>query len=55
MSSLSISEYEKALISLKEAFAAYSKEADEMNKKLFRDATIQRFEFTVELGWKVSR
>ena len=54
MSSLSTREYEKALTSLKEAFSAFMGEADESRKKLFRDATIQRFEFTVELAWKVS-
>jgi nucleotidyltransferase substrate binding protein (TIGR01987 family) len=51
---LSIQEFEKALSKLQEALYSFEQESDQKTKILFRDATIQRFEFTVELGWKVS-
>lgn len=54
MSVLSIHEFEKALSSLKDAYSAYEIETHQKTKILFRDATIQRFEFTIELAWKVS-
>ena len=46
--STSINEFEKAVISLE---AALSQETSE----IVRDATIQRFEFCIELAWKVSK
>lgn len=54
MSTVSIIEFQKALESLKEAYSFYDLETDLQKKTLFRDATIQRFEFTVELAWKIS-
>jgi nucleotidyltransferase substrate binding protein (TIGR01987 family) len=51
---VSVQEYEKALHSLDEALTMYASFIDEGSKKLARDACIQRFEFCVELGWKVS-
>ena len=45
---VSLTEFSKALMALKEALAA------EKNG-LTRDATIQRFEFCVELAWKTSK
>ncbi len=45
---VSIAEFEKALVSLEEALL-------HPKTKMNRDASIQRFEFTVELGWKVAR
>ena len=52
--SVSIQEYEKALLSLQEAMNMQASFTDEASKKLARDACIQRFEFCVDLGWKVS-
>lgn len=45
---MSIDEFEKALTSLKLAL-------DEPKTDIARDATIQRFEYCVELAWKVSK
>jgi nucleotidyltransferase substrate binding protein (TIGR01987 family) len=42
--------YSKALIRLQEALVAISKEPD---NHLYEMATIQAFEFTIELGWKL--
>lgn len=50
----SIAEYQKALGALKEALAIYEKEENPDMKKLIQDASIQRFEFCVELAWKTS-
>lgn len=47
-------EYEKALASLKEAIDFHAKCQEEVAKKIARDALIQRFEFCVELSWKVA-
>jgi len=44
----SYSEYEKALLRLIEALA-------QPKNDFIRDSVIQRFEFTVELAWKVAR
>lgn len=44
----SYAEYEKALKALAEALA-------EPKNSIVRDATIQRFEFCVELAWKASK
>jgi nucleotidyltransferase substrate binding protein (TIGR01987 family) len=55
MATLQTSEFEKALKSLEYAYSQtlnHSKGSDEF--KLARDATIQRFEFCVELSWKIS-
>ncbi len=53
---VSVQEYRKALISFEEALSALKKtNLNETERKLFRDAGIQRFEFCVELAWKVSR
>ena len=53
---VSVQEYRKALISFEEALTALKKtNLNETERKLFRDAGIQRFEFCVELAWKVSR
>lgn len=46
--SVSIEEYEKALNSLKLAL-------EEDKDDLVRDATIQRYEYCVELAWKTSK
>ena len=45
---LSLDEYERALNRLEEALA-------QPKNDFIRDSVIQRFEFTVELGWKVSK
>jgi len=53
--SVSTHELTKAIKSLEEALVLYSNAApDSIEKKAFRDACIQRFEFSVELSWKVS-
>lgn len=43
-----LDEYKKALVSLEKALA-------ETKTDIVRDATIQRFEFCVELAWKCSK
>ena len=48
MATVSIEEYEKALKAFEEALALPKND-------IVRDATIQRFEFCVELAWKTSR
>ena len=54
--SVSVSEFKKALVSFEEALSALKKpNISETEAKLFRDAGIQRFEFCVELAWKVSK
>jgi nucleotidyltransferase substrate binding protein (TIGR01987 family) len=45
---VSIEEYSKALTSLEEALALPKND-------IVRDATIQRFEFCIELAWKTSK
>ncbi len=55
--SVSLTEYEKALDSLKEAlrFASSSLSLeDAVLFKIARDACIQRFEYCIELSWRVS-
>ena len=52
--SISILELEKAVQSLNEAVVLYNTTNLEPQKKAFRDAAIQRFEFSIELSWKVS-
>jgi nucleotidyltransferase substrate binding protein (TIGR01987 family) len=49
------SKLNKAVDSLLEAHALYQKNPEgSAEKKAFRDACIQRFEFCVEFSWKVS-
>ena len=53
---ISIEEYEDALNSLEEAINLHSQSnLRESEKNAFRDACIQRFEFSIELAWKISR
>ena len=53
---VSVQEYKKVLISFEDALSALKKpNLGEMERKLFRDAGIQRFEFCVELAWRVSK
>lgn len=47
-------EYEKALASLREAIDFLKARTNDLEHKIARDAVIQRFEFCVELAWKVS-
>lgn len=55
MAKVSKQEFEKALVALEEAHDECLKQVvDSKPYKLFRDATIQRFEFCVELAWKVA-
>jgi len=51
---VSVLELEKAIVSLREAIALYDMTEKETEKKAFRDAAIQRFEFSIELSWKTS-
>ena len=53
MASVSIKEFDKALIALAEALE-FAKKSDTQTFKIARDACIQRFEFCIELAWKVS-
>lgn len=55
MAQMSIKEYEKALNSLEKAIELTKSHKNEPELfKLNRDGSIQRFEFCVELAWKVS-
>jgi nucleotidyltransferase substrate binding protein (TIGR01987 family) len=55
MSSISIAEYEKVLLSLEEAVDfAHKNIGNPLQFKIARDASIQRFEFSIELAWKIS-
>ena len=52
---ISINELNKAISSLAEAIKLYEKAAPgSIEQKAFRDACIQRFEYSLELSWKVS-
>ena len=51
---VSTAEFEKVLLSLEEALQLHSAFTDLAQKKLARDACIQRFEFCIELAWKTS-
>lgn len=51
---ISVEELQKAIQSLDEALALYHNAKLEIEKKAFRDAAIQRFEFSIELSWKTS-
>lgn len=55
--SLSLEEFNKAIVSLEKALDAYSGSASQHDQelmKIFRDACIQRFEYCIELAWKTS-
>ncbi|MCX7759844.1 MAG: nucleotidyltransferase substrate binding protein [Hydrogenothermaceae bacterium] len=47
-----LADFEKALLRLKEAYQKTIENTDSYNYTFFRDSTIQRFEFTVEIMWK---
>jgi nucleotidyltransferase substrate binding protein (TIGR01987 family) len=51
---VSATEFEKALSALKQALSFAANEVDVDRFALARDASIQRFEFCVELAWKTS-
>jgi nucleotidyltransferase substrate binding protein (TIGR01987 family) len=51
---VSIDEYERALGALSEALEYHAQSSEVVVQKLARDATIQRFEFCIELAWKTS-
>ncbi len=51
---ISVTEFEKALLALKEALDMMDPKRDPIELKVIRDGSIQRFEFCVELAWKVS-
>lgn len=51
---VSTKELEKALQSLEEALVLHQNAKTDIEKRAFRDAIIQRFEFSVELSWKTS-
>ncbi|MEN0059144.1 MAG: HI0074 family nucleotidyltransferase substrate-binding subunit [Bdellovibrio sp.] len=51
---VSVLELGKAIKSLEEAISLYQNAKTDMEKKAFRDAAIQRFEFSIELSWKTS-
>lgn len=53
--SISITELNKAVDSLNEALKLYNDSVDgSSERKAFRDACIQRFEYSLELSWKTS-
>ncbi len=51
---VSVLELGKAIKSLEEAILLHEKASADIEKKAFRDAAIQRFEFSIELSWKTS-
>ena len=51
---VSIVELQKAVGSLEEAIELYKNARNDIEKRAFRDAAIQRFEFSIELSWKTS-
>lgn len=55
MALVSIREFSRALNTLEEALLRLKSAQAEQDYKIFRDASIQRFEFCVELSWKVSK
>lgn len=55
MAKISKDEFEKALVALEEAHSeCIQQQPGSKGYKLMRDASIQRFEFCIELAWKVS-
>jgi len=55
VATVSLEEYKKALEALDTAMRLTQEAPDGEPYKLFRDGSIQRFEFCVELAWKVSK
>ena len=56
MAKVSLIEYEKALSTLNESLELYRNSGSgSVEQRAFRDTCIQRFEFCVELAWKVSK
>lgn len=51
---VSVTEFQNALKTLSQALKFADQESDVDRYNLARDASIQRFEFCVELAWKVS-
>lgn len=51
---VSVVELEKSLNALKEAFDRLKTRKDEVDYKINRDSCIQRFEFCIELAWRIS-
>jgi nucleotidyltransferase substrate binding protein (TIGR01987 family) len=52
---VSSEELEKALNSLQDAIRLYAQNGNSsLEQKAFRDASIQRFEYSIELCWKVA-
>lgn len=53
---VSLDELNKAVLSLEEAIGLYTGASanDVIAKKAFRDACIQRFEYSIELSWKTA-
>ncbi|KYJ85657.1 HI0074 family nucleotidyltransferase substrate-binding subunit [Sulfurovum riftiae] len=47
-----ISDFQNALERLNEAFVKTKEHQNEEEYSFFRDSTIQRFEFTLEIAWK---
>lgn len=55
MARISKEEFEKALVALEEAYSECERQIlNSKSYKLMRDATIQRFEFSVEIAGKVA-
>lgn len=55
MAAISKNEFEKALVALEEAYSECVRHTPGSKPyKLIRDATIQRFEFCIELAWKIA-
>lgn len=52
--SISTSELTKAVASLKDSLILYQNTNNPLEKKAFRDACIQRFEYCIEFSWKLS-
>ncbi len=51
---VSVEEFENAMGSLRESLDLHSSATDAGFKKAFRDASIQRFKYCLELSWKLS-
>lgn len=51
---ISVGEYENALRALSEALEFTGRSNEPVQFKIARDASIQRFEFCIELAWKTS-
>jgi len=56
MATVTLAEYEKAIGTLSEALLLFDNSAEgSVERRAFRDTCIQRFEFCVELAWKVAK